>query len=129
MKRLFIMMLAALALCACNKTGGEAETFSIVGNWELTAIQSAKSVSIGDVKITVILHFTDDKKFVIEQTVGEGRAKEYTGTYTFDGKTLAGTYSDGSSFGAGSYEVVLSDTQMQLKEKKTESQIYVYRRL
>lgn len=128
MKRLFVMILAALSLCACNKTG-ESETFSIVGNWELTAIQSTKSVSIGDVKISVILHFMDDNKFVIEQTVGEGRAKEYTGTYTFDGKTLAGTYSDGSSFGAGSYEVVLSDTQLQLKEKKTDSQIYVYRKI
>lgn len=104
---------AALLLTAvsCQKEGGSSSA-SIVGNWELTSIET-KSAKIGDTPVSVSLSFNSDGTFSMEQLIGVGRSSTYSGTYTLEGDKLSGKYSDGKAW-ADTYTAAITQETMTL---------------
>ena len=52
--------------------------------------------------------FEENGSFDLYQKVGEGRYRHYTGSWTCEGNTLSGIYSDGIAWGS-SYTVAFTD--------------------
>lgn len=100
MKRYIIMILAAsmMMLVGCKEKEGN-KIPQAVGEWELTSMQT-KSVTVGSVKVSVYVNFAADGTFALYQTVGEGRPRKYTGTWTQTERMLDGKYSDGKAWGS-----------------------------
>lgn len=129
MKRilLYIAIAAALALSVsgCEKDNKKTQNVDIVGKWELVDMQT-KSVQIGGYEVSVFLDFRSDKTFSLSQILGDGRAREFSGTWSLTGNALSGKYSDGTSWGAG-YKVKIEDEQL-IMETVDKDEIFVYSR-
>lgn len=124
---LYIFIAAALVLSVsgCEKENKKTQNVDIVGKWELVDMQT-KSVQIGSYEVTVFLDFRSDKTFSLSQKLGDGRAREFSGTWSLTGNTLSGKYSDGTSWGAG-YKVKIEDEQL-IMETVDKDEIFVYNR-
>ena len=75
----------ALGLASCTKTDKNLERLS--GEWYWQGTEEG-------VSIEVYLAFQTDNTFDLFQKIGAGAFRHYTGTYTYDGQTLSGVYSD-----------------------------------
>ena len=68
--------------------------------------------------------FEESGSFDLYQRLGEGRYRHYTGTWTCEGNTLSGSYSDGSAWGSA-YQMEFTDedtmilTALNGSEEKT----------
>lgn len=114
---------ASFILAGC---GGEKEpkTLDITGTWELSNIEVTKAAQLGDETIQVTITFNADKTFSLSQILGEGRAKEFSGTWNLTETTLTGKYSNGKNWGS-SYQVSLEDSRLTMVPE-TGAEIYVY---
>jgi len=110
MKRLGLFIIGLLCLVSCQKS--EDPSYSVVGTWELVSVET-KSAKVGSVTVDVILTLEEDNTFTIEQSIGEGRSSEFSGTYTYSGGVLSGKYSDGTVWG-DKYTVEVTQTTMSL---------------
>ena len=129
------MLCLTLALClttSCHEREEE-EVLDITGSWTLVDLYEAgtRAVSIGSYDIDVTLVLTagttlTEGTFDLSQTVGEGRARTFSGTWTLVETTLSGNYSDGTPWGL-SYEVSLSDDKSQLT-LTSKGEVYVYKK-
>lgn len=129
------MLCLTLALClmtSCHEREEE-KVLDITGSWTLVDLYEVgtRAVSIGSYDIDVTLVLTagstlTEGTFDLSQTVGEGRARNFSGTWTLAETTLSGNYSDGTPWGS-SYEVVLSDDKSQLT-LTSKGEVYVYKK-
>ena len=62
----------------------------------------------------------------MSQTLGEGRARNFSGVWTLVETTLSGSYSDGTAWGS-SYEVSLSEDKSHLTLTSAK-EVYIYKR-
>lgn len=94
----------ALGLASCTKTDKNLERLS--GEWHWQGIEA-------DVELDVYVAFQTDNTFELFQKIGEGAFRHYSGTFTFDGKTLTGVYSDKTPW-RYSYEVLLDGDNLTM---------------
>lgn len=117
---------AAVLMTACT-TGKEEKAIDITGTWDLIGIEVTKAAQLGDETVSVEITFNADKTFSIIQTLGGGRAEEFSGSWQLAGNMLTGKYSNGKAWGS-SYEVsVENSTLTMIPESKEE--IYSYRKI
>ena len=103
--KIFVAILALFAIVACNpnnggNTGGGGNTNdtwsdsgSPVGEWALTEWNDSKDLPFG-----VYLRLTEDNTFDLYQHTSSVLWVHYTGTYSLNGNTLKGEYSDGEKW-------------------------------
>ena len=94
----------ALGLASCSKTDKNLEKLS--GEWYWQGTEAG-------VELEVYVAFEKDNTFDLFQRIGEGAFRHYTGTFTYDGKTLSGVYSDKTAW-MYNYEVVLEGDNLTL---------------
>ena len=134
--RLFILVVALLALVSCNHNGKVPEedpqdkiAAALVGTWNLINITDTRSVTIGSEEVDVYIIFDADMPaatkaeistpaastgtFILYQMLGTGRYRTFRGTWTLTGTLLTGAYSNGTPWGA-EYEVTLDDNDTRL---------------
>ena len=95
---LIFATVVALGLVSCSKTDPNLEKIS--GEWYWQGTENG-------IALEVYLAFNTDGVFDLFQKLGDGAFRHYTGTYTFDGVTLKGVYSD-KTLWAHEYTVTLS---------------------
>ena len=127
-RKLIRLLIAAVAVVLTACTTGKAEkSIDITGTWDLINIEVTKAAQLGDETISVELTFNADKTFSITQTLGEGRAEEFNGSWQLTGSILTGKYSNGKDWGS-SYEIsVENSTLTMVPESKAE--VYSYRKI
>lgn len=124
------MFIAAVAfLTGCGEAGKTPKAVDITGTWELIDIEMTKAAQLGDETISVTITFNSDKTFAMTQKLGEGRAKDYSGTWAISENILTGKYSDGKTFGGGSYTVSVENSTMTMTPAAVEgAETYVYKK-
>ena len=132
MKRFISMLLigASFILAGCgngNGDGGkENQPLDITGTWELTGIEVTKSAQLGDETIEVVITFNADKTFTLSQIIGDGRAKDFSGTWALTETTLTGKYENGKAWGS-SYQVSI-ETAVLPMIPESGAEKYAYRK-
>lgn len=104
--KIFVAILALCAVAACNpdnnggNNGGGGNTDndwndngSPVGEWALTEWNDSKDLPFG-----VYLRLNEDNSFDLYQHTSNVLWVHYTGTYSLNGNTLSGEYSDGEQW-------------------------------
>lgn len=127
----FVMFMAfAMLLTGCKKEETVDPAELLVGKWSLTDYKPAvKSAVIGSETISVTVSFFDSRRFSLEQTIGQAYVQHFEGTWTIDGNTLSGVYSDKKAWGE-SYTVSFSDNDNTLEmTTNTAHETYVYKRV
>lgn len=128
MRKIFKSIIcAAMVICAagCSKTPTQTPALrgDLVGEWHLSQIEYNDNIlnTYSDVYIA----FHSDCTFELFQKSGDQtRYTKFCGTCNFDGKTLSGTYNDGTPWGSA-YQVSLSgDTLTLTNDTLTETQTY-----
>ena len=111
----------------------EEKVLDITGSWSLVDLYEVgtRSVSIGSYDIDIALVLTAgtsllEGTFTMLQTLGEGRARNFSGVWTLVETTLSGSYSDGTAWGS-SYEVSLSEDKSHLTLTSAK-EVYIYKR-
>ena len=110
--KIFVAILALCAFAACEPNSGNnggggvddvwSDNGSPVGEWVLTEWNSSKDLPFG-----VYLQLNEDNTFDLYQHTSSVLWVHYTGTYSLNGTTLSGVYSDGESW-ATSYTIKYS---------------------
>lgn len=131
MKNIYRIIIAALLLtmtAACGKKPSAGTSYEIYGSWSLTDIRYTKAAQIGSETVEVELTFSKDGSFALSQKLGDGRFREYSGTWTLANGLLSGKYSDGSAWGTV-YKVEIGERTLSMTpEGKTAPETYVYTR-
>lgn len=107
--KIFVAILALCAFAACepDNNGGNgggtvgdwSDSGSAVGEWALTEWNNSQDLPFG-----VYMRFNEDKSFDLYQHTSNVLWVHYTGTYSLNGNTLSGVYSDGVNW-ATSYTI------------------------
>ena len=102
--KIFVAILALCAFAACepnngNNGGGGVDDIwgdngSPIGEWVLTEWNNSKDLPFG-----IYLQLNEDNTFDLYQHTSNVLWVHYTGTYSLNGTTLSGVYSDGESWG------------------------------
>ena len=110
--KIFVAILALCTFAACEPNSGNnggggvddvwSDNGSPVGEWVLTEWNSSKDLPFG-----VYLQLNEDNTFDLYQHTSSVLWVHYTGTYSLNGTTLSGVYSDGESW-ATSYTIKYS---------------------
>lgn len=122
--RIIIATIAALLLAGCGNNE-KPVALDVTGQWELIGLET-KAIQIGDEKIEVYMDLKADKTFQLWQKLGEGRYRNYNGTWALTESTLTGKYSDGKEWGSA-YEVSREGDNLIMKETKTGTETYTYK--
>ena len=101
--KILVAILALFAFAACEPNGGNnggggvddvwGDTGSPVGEWALTEWNKSKDLPFG-----VYLRLNEDNTFDLYQHTYNVVWIHYTGTFSLNGSTLSGVYSDGESW-------------------------------
>lgn len=126
MKRLQILFLVAAALLIMGCKKDSSATLDITGTWELMDIKT-KAIQIGEETIEVVMTFNADNTFALEQKLGAGRFRSYSGTWQLTDTKLSGKYSDGKAWGAA-YEVSLEGDVFTMTPDVAGAESYIYNR-
>jgi hypothetical protein len=102
---LIFATVVAFGLVSCSKT--DPNLAKISGEWYWNNTEAG-------VDMEVYVAFHTDATFDLYQKLGEGAFRHYTGTYTFDGETLKGIYSDKTAW-AHDYIVTISGNNLTMK--------------
>lgn len=126
---LLIAMAFAILLSGCKKDKGPGLDEILVGTWTLEEYQPAtKSVTIGTEPVYVSVTFNSNHTFRLIQKVGPGYTENFEGTWSIDGSTLNGVYSDKKPWGE-KYDISFRDNNNTLEMKTlTAREIYIYQR-
>lgn len=128
MKRFISMLLigATFILAGCGEEKPVEKVLDITGTWELTGIEITKAAQLGDETIEVTITFNADKTFTLSQIIGDGRAKDFSGTWALTESTLTGKYDNGKAWGS-SYQVSVENAVLtMIPESGAEK--YTYRK-
>ena len=129
--KIFIIVIVALfGFTSCNNqnNGGEdggttsewSDNGSIVGEWVLTEWNGSKDLPFG-----VYLRFNEDNTFDLYQHTYTVLWVHYSGTFSLDGTSLTGVYSDGESWQHYSIKYNSKSKQIRLTNTdKNEVSIY-----
>ena len=100
---IFVAIVVLCTIVACNPNSGSgnggqtnstwSDTGSLVGEWALTEWNGSKELPMG-----VYLRLNEDNTFDLYQHTSNVLWVHYTGTYSLNGTTLSGVYSDGESW-------------------------------
>ena len=125
---LFLSMALALFLTGCKEDTKDMADI-LVGQWTLeNYIPATKGVIIGQEPVSVTVVFLEDNSFMLYQRIGEAFTETFQGTWTLEGNTLSGVYSDKKPWGE-QYDISFSDNDNTLEMKAvTAKEIYVYQR-
>ena len=92
-----VAVAAALAVACGSKVDKAA---SVEGEWELVDVEFAtKSAVVGSETVSVYINFDAKGTFAMYQKLGEGRFRNFSGTWSCSNGILNGTYSDGKNWG------------------------------
>lgn len=94
-----------LGIVACEK--GRTIASEIEGEWKLENYYG-KDAGSAAVSAEVYISFADGQ-FELFQKLGGGHFERYSGTYSYDGETVTGIYSDGQDWSSG-YLVSFSES-------------------
>lgn len=129
MKYIYRIILAVLLLtmaAACKEK--PSQKYEIYGSWTLTDVRYTKAAQIGSETVEVELIFSKDGSFALSQKLGDGRFREYSGSWTLSGQVLSGKYSDGEAWGTA-YKVEIGENTLSMTpEGKTAPETFVYTR-
>lgn len=93
MKKILYIIASVLLLASCEEEKTMAE--KLVGDWHCTSTA---------IDAEIYATFNAENTFVLYQQIGEGAFRVYNGTYELKAEgsqhTLAGTYNDGTPWGA-----------------------------
>lgn len=115
-KTIFFAIVALLAV-SCKPTPDSGSSTdntkwysdgNICGEWMLTKLSDR------DTEILVYISFNEDSSFDLYQKVYNVVWLHYTGTFTLNGTTLSGVYSDGKAW-AASYSVAYTDSPKRIR--------------
>lgn len=124
MKKIFITLLSVLALSAAFTGCSKKNDPDVTGGWKL---DDMSIVTRGETfGLNVYLLLSPDGVFDIWQQLQAGRYYHYSGSWTKNGSTIQGIYSDGKLWGAGAYEASVSDAQLVLKAKDGSGEVTTY---
>lgn len=115
--KILLVAAAVLVLASCSKSE-VAAVKKIAGDWYYETVES-------DVPVQVYASFAKDRTFQLFQKIGDGAFRRYTGTYTFDGTTLDGVYSDNSAWKEAKSVTIDGDVLVLVGVKTGESITYV----
>ena len=102
MKKLLLILAALMAITAtgCKKDENPIDCkATLPGEWHCMP---------EGLDSEVYASFEENGNFDLYQRLGEGRYRHYTGTWTCEGNTLSGSYSDGNAWGS-SYQMAFTD--------------------
>ena len=101
--KIFVAILALCAFAACNPNNGNnggggvddiwGDNGSPIGEWTLTEWNKSMDLPFG-----VYLRLNEDNTFDLYQHTTDVLWVHYTGTYSLNGSTLSGVYSDGENW-------------------------------
>ena len=118
------MMAAALAVVM---SGCAKEDKDICGEWHLSDI-SVVTKAQEPYEVSVYLAFSKTGGFDLYQKLQDGKYVHYTGNWEMVDNQLYGFYSDGTPWGAGSYEVSLSSKTLKLTANNGSGEVTTYKR-
>ncbi|MGN1225660.1 MAG: lipocalin family protein [Candidatus Cryptobacteroides sp.] len=118
MKKLAFMIMAAMLLFSCQKQQ-ELKSSDIVGEWHHHS--EYEDGSVADVYVA----FENGGSFRLYQLIGEGRYTCYSGTWSYEGGLLKGSYEDGCAW-ASSYKVELLQDVLLLSCSLHPEEEYLY---
>lgn len=127
---LLIVVAFAMVFSGCQKEDGPDLGQILVGDWTLEMyVPVTRSVKIGDEPIDVTVAFRSDNSFTLSQKVGQAFTQTFQGTWSLDGTTLSGIYSDKKPWGSR-YEITFRDNDNTLEMKTVAvGETYVYQRV
>lgn len=110
--KIFVAILALCTFAACEPNNGNnggggvdnlwSDSGSLVGEWVLTKWNGSDELPFG-----VYMRLNEDNTFDLYQHTSNVLWVHYTGTYSLNGTTLSGVYSDGENW-AKSYTIMYS---------------------
>lgn len=130
-KTVMLMFLAcSLFLSGCSKDETQYLSEVLVGKWTLEMyVPATKTVKIGNEPIDVTVSFFENNRFSLSQRIGQAYMVSFDGTWSLDGTTLSGQYSDKKPWGE-SYEITFRDNDNTLEMKTLKAkEVYVYQRM
>jgi uncharacterized protein (TIGR03066 family) len=119
MKKLLIMLAALTLICVtgCKKENKKVDYKSaIVGQWHCAP---------ADMDADIYVEFEKEGNFSLYQQVGEGRYRKYTGSWTCEGNTLSGVYTDGTPWGS-SYQMELNADTLTMTALNGSNEVMTY---
>lgn len=126
MKRILVVMLAALSLLTFSSCKKSEKAIRIYGDWELNDVEFVtKSAVVGDETVSVYIRFTEDNTFQLWQKLGEGRYASFDGQWTLTGNVLSGTYTNGKAL-SSEYEVSVNKNTMTLTTLPDRNDTFTY---
>lgn len=130
--KIFVAIVALCAVVACNPNSGSgnggqtnstwSDSGSPVGEWALTEWNGSKELPMG-----VYLRLNEDNTFDLYQHTLSVLWVHYEGTFSLNGATLTGKYSDGSDW--AEYTIKYNDTepkQIKLTRKDDSNDVAIY---
>ena len=128
--KILVAILALFAFAACEPNGGNnggggvddvwGDTGSPVGEWALTEWNKSKDLPFG-----VYLRLNEDNTFDLYQHTYTVLWVHYTGTFSLNGTTLSGVYSDGEEWSKYTIKYNKEAQQIRLTNaEKNEVSIY-----
>ena len=120
-----VAVAAALAVACSSK---EAKAAGVEGEWELVGGECAtKSAVVGSETVSVYINFDAKGTFAMYQKLGEGRFRNFSGTWSCSNGILNGTYSDGNKRGCP-YHVSRDGDALVLVSCPDGKDTYTYRK-
>ena len=129
-KRLFLMaIVGAILFAGCKDNKSETLADILVGTWTLEGYEPAtKAITIGAETVSVTVTFSEDNSFILIQKIGQAFTETFEGTWSVDGTTLSGEYSDKKPWGE-QYYISFIDSNNTLEMKTvTAGERYFYQR-
>ena len=118
--KIFVAILALCAVVACNPNNGNnggggvddiwGDNGSPVGEWTLTEWNGSKELPMG-----VYLRLNENNTFDLYQHTFSVLWIHYEGTFSLNGTTLTGTYSDGTAWHEYTIQYANNETPKQIK--------------
>jgi len=127
---LLIVMASAMFFTGCKKEESTDMSDVLVGQWSLEMyVPTTKGIMIGSEPVSVLISFYDNKRFKLDQRIGQAFMESFDGTWSLDGTLLSGIYSDNKPWGS-KYEISFRDNDNVLEMKTvTTQESYVYQRV
>ena len=100
MKKILFILTTLLLFAGCKKDEKPIDyRATLSGEWHCTP---------EGLDVDIYATFNEDGTFDLYQKAGAGRYRHYTGSWTCEGNTLSGSYSDGNAWGS-SYTMNFTD--------------------
>lgn len=107
LKILSLVALSLVLMTACKNKNNKGDKDAVVGEWHLISWNEETP------EFDVYISFAEDGSFAIYQQVWSLDYELFDGTYSIDGDTLKGSYSDGSKW-ATDYKFAKSNKTLTL---------------